>query len=173
MTELADISFRALVRSDLPRLHHWMAQPHVERWWHQAFDLAELERYDGPRIDGTEPTHVFVIELAARPSGFIQWYRWRDYPGHAARLGAAPSTAGVDLAIGEVELLGQGLGSRALRAFVARVILADPAITACVADPAAENVRSLRAFERAGFVKTATFTDDENVTRSVYFFAPI
>lgn len=146
------IVFRPLDWADLPPLQRWLSEPHVEAWWHEALDLDGVRAKYGPRIDGTESTHVYIIEYAKRPIGWIQWYRWSDYPEHAAHLGAGPTTAGVDLALGEADYLGRGLGSRSLRAFVADVVFADPTMTACISDPDERNVRSLRAFEKAGFV---------------------
>jgi RimJ/RimL family protein N-acetyltransferase len=153
------ISFRALERKDLQLVHRWLSEPHVRAWWHQDLDFAAVRAKYEPRIDRTEPTRVFIIEQRARPIGWIQWYRWRDYPEHAARLGADPSTAGIDLALGEHEMLGLGLGSRAVRYFVRGTVFADPAITACVTDPEERNFRSVRAFEKAGFERIATVQD--------------
>jgi aminoglycoside 6'-N-acetyltransferase len=142
--------------------------PHVDDWWHESLDLAGVHAKYLPRIDGTEPTHVFVIEHGGRPIGWIQWYRWADYSEHAALLGAEPEAAGIDLAIGETEMIGLGLGSSAIRAFVECVVFTDPAITACISDPETRNGRSLRAFEKAGFgvVRTVQLPG-ESVTRHV------
>jgi len=101
------ISFRPLERSDFPLLERWLSEPHVDAWWHEPLDLAGLEHKYGPRIDGIEPTHVFIIEHERQPIGWVQWYRWSDYPKHAAQFGAEPNAAGIDLAIGKVSALGQ------------------------------------------------------------------
>lgn len=151
-----DISFRPLGRADLPLMQRWLSLPHVDAWWHQPLDAAGVQAKYGPRIDGSEPTHVFLIEYGGRPIGWIQRYRWADYAEHAALLGAEPEAAGVDLAIGDVGMLGLGLGTRALRAFVDRIVFADSAITACVSDPEARNTRSVRVFEKAGFARART-----------------
>jgi aminoglycoside 6'-N-acetyltransferase len=151
-----DVSFRALQRKDFRLLHGWLSLPHVDAWWHERLDLAGIERKYGPRVDGNEPTHVFLIEHHAQPIGWIQWYRWADYPEHGALLGAEPDSAGIDLAIGAPELTGRGLGPLAIRAFLERVVFAERAMTACVSDPETQNLRSLRAFEKAGFVKVRT-----------------
>lgn len=58
----------------------------------------------------------------------------------------------MDLAIGEPELLGRGLGARAIRGLLDDVIFKDAGLTGCVVDPDASNERSVRAFEKAGFV---------------------
>jgi RimJ/RimL family protein N-acetyltransferase len=125
--------------------------PHVHAWWREKPDL---EAKYGPAIDGTEPIYVFLIERDKQPIGFIQWYRWADFAEHAAQLGAAPDSAGIDLAIGAPEMVGRGLGALAIRAFLDEIVFVQPGITACVADPETQNTRSLRAFEKAGFTKT-------------------
>ena len=145
------ISFRPLGRSDFPLLQRWLAQPHVVQWWHEPLDLAGVEAKYGPRVDGTEPTHVFVIEDSRRPVGWIQWYWWADYPRHARQLGADMTSAGIDLAIGELEMIGRGLGPNAIRQFLEQIVWVDPAINAVVTDPEENNLQSLRAFQKAGF----------------------
>lgn len=155
-SHLGDLRFRPLRHDDLPQLVRWLAEPHVEEWWHERLDLEAARAKYAPRIEGREPCHVFVIVREGRAIGWIQWYRWADYPEHAARLGATVSEAGIDLAIGDREHVGRGVGSRAIRAFVEQIVFADTAITGCVSDPEEANVRSVRAFEKAGFVVTRT-----------------
>jgi len=149
-------SFRPLFRSDFHLLQSWLCAPHVAPWWRQPFDLAQVEAHFGPRVDGAEPTHVFVIELSGRPIGWIQWYRWADYPEHARQLSAEPGSAGIDLAIGEPDLTGLGLGPAILRAFLTRVVFSHADICAVAADPEVANLRSLGAFRKAGFTEVRT-----------------
>jgi RimJ/RimL family protein N-acetyltransferase len=163
--------FRPLQRSDLPLLHRWLWEPHVVRWWGEPLSFDEIEAKYQPRIDGTEPTHVFIMEYGLRPIGLIQWYKWSDYPAHAAKLEAEPQSAGIDLTIGEGDLLARGIGSAAIRQFVREVVFADPAITAVFADPEEANPRSVGAFMKAGFhVVRTTTSPGENVPRSVVRF---
>lgn len=150
------VSFRPLNRSDFPQLQRWLAEPHVVAWWHEPLDLRDIETKYGPRIDGIEPTHVFAIEFHQRPVGWIQWYRWSDYQEHAQQLGAEPESAGIDLAIGEKELIGIGLGSSVIREFLDQIVFIDPSINAIVTDPEECNRRSLNAFKKAGFTITKT-----------------
>jgi aminoglycoside 6'-N-acetyltransferase len=88
-TKLAVI-FRPLQRSDLPLLQKWLAAPHVAVWWNERFDMSSLEAKYGPCIDGSEPVHVYTVEYRGAQIGWIQWYRWRDFPEHANRLGLRP-----------------------------------------------------------------------------------
>ena len=153
------LGFRSLSEQDLPLLQVWLSRPHVAEWWRQPLDLDGVRSMFRPAIAGRKPTHVYVIERHGQPVGWIQWYRWSNFPEHAARIGAEPHTAGIDLAIGEPELLGQGIGTRAIRTFVERWVFVDPTITACITDPDERNVRSLRALEKAGFVALRSVFD--------------
>jgi aminoglycoside 6'-N-acetyltransferase len=128
-----------------------MSAPHVAAWWHESLDLESVDLKYGPRVDGIEPTHVFVIEHTKRAIGWIQWYLWSDYPEHARQLSAEPASAGIDLAIGELAMTGLGLGPVAILEFVRQIVFADPRVSAVITDPEENNIRSLRAFKKAGF----------------------
>ena len=150
----ASISFRPLGRSDFPLLQEWLSAPHVAVWWNERLDLASIEAKYGPRVDGAEPTHVFLIEHDGRPVGWIQWHRWLDYPEHAQQLSAELGSAGIDLAIGELAMTGLGLGPVAICGFLRQIVFRDPSVCAVITDPEEGNLRSLRAFEKAGFAVT-------------------
>jgi len=152
----ASITFRPLARSDFPLLREWLSAPHVVAWWREPLDCEGVEAKYGPRVDGTEPTHVFVIEHQGLPIGWIQWYLWSDYPEHARQLGAEFSSGGIDLAIGDLAMTGLGLGPVSIRAFLMQIVFANPSVSAVVADPEADNRRSLSAFRKAGFTATKT-----------------
>ena len=122
----------------------------------------------GPRVDGVEPTRVFVIEYTGRPIGWIQWYLWSDYPEHARQLRAELASAGIDLAIGELAMTGLGLGPVAIREFLRQIVFADPSVRPVITDPEESNFRSLRAFEKAGFTLANTIQlDGENFKRKI------
>jgi aminoglycoside 6'-N-acetyltransferase len=134
----------------------------VAIWWNEHFDLASLEAKYGPGIDGSEPIHVYLIQFEGVPIGWIQWYRWRDFPEHAIRLGADHRSAGIDLAIGETEMTGRGLGPAVIREFGTNYIFANGDLDAIVADPSVSNLHSVSAFKKAGFriVSTAHLVDE-------------
>jgi len=145
------ISFRELARSDFPLLQRWLAAPHVAVWWNERFDLDSLEAKYGPAIDGSEPIHAYLIQSEGVPIGWIQWYRWRDFPAHAVQVGADPMSAGIDLAIGDIEMTGRGLGPVVIREFGTHYIFTHGDVAAIVADPSTRNSRSVSAFKKAGF----------------------
>jgi aminoglycoside 6'-N-acetyltransferase len=126
----------------------------VTAWWHERLDLANVDAKYGPPVDGAEPTHVFVIEHGGRPVGWIQWYLWSDYPKHALQLRAELASVGIDLAIGELAMTGLGLGPVAICEFLRQIVFADPSVSAVITNPEVANLRSLRAFKKAGFTVT-------------------
>jgi hypothetical protein len=106
-------------------------------------------------MNGSPPStwllDVFVIEHDGRPVGWIQWYLWSDYPEHALELKAELASAGIDLAIGKLAMTGLGLGPVAIYEFLRQIVFADPSVSAVITDPEEGDLRSLRAFEKAGF----------------------
>jgi len=163
-----ELKFRPMTRTDFPVFQKWLSKPHVDAWWHQPFNLVEIEEKYGPRVDGIQPTYMYVVLYRENPIGWIQWYRWADYPDHAAQLSAAKSAAGIDLGIGETDFLGKGLGPKVIHQFIQEIVFVHPEITGIVSDPEEENVRSLRAFEKAGFdIKKVIQLKGESVKRRV------
>jgi aminoglycoside 6'-N-acetyltransferase len=146
-----DIGFLLLQRADFPDLQRWLSEPHVSRWWGQPPETADLEEKYGPTIDRTDPTFVFVITLDRRPIGMIQTYRLSDNPEYETAVGVERA-AGVDLFIGDPDLVGIGLGTEILRVFVGRIGWPTyPEVRRYMAGPSIDNGRSRRAFEKAGF----------------------
>jgi aminoglycoside 6'-N-acetyltransferase len=146
------IAFRPLARDDFPQVASWLREPHVAEWWQEPHDSDGVEREFGPCVEGTDPTRVFVILSAERPVGVIQTYRLDDNPGYAVAIGIE-SGAGLDLFVGDPSMVGRGFGSSAIRLFLERVVWrVYPDVLHCAAGPSVRNLRSQRAFQRAGFV---------------------
>jgi RimJ/RimL family protein N-acetyltransferase len=156
------VGFRPLHESDLPLLHEWLGREHVRRWWGDPGGLEETLAHYGPSLDGRDPTDLYAILVDGRDAGMIQTYVVADYPEYATLVGVGEEVAGLDLFLGEAELLGRGLGTDVIRAFVREIVFAREATRACVADPDLENLASLRAFEKAGFTRVSEFVDPED-----------
>jgi aminoglycoside 6'-N-acetyltransferase len=175
------ISFRPLDRADLPRLRDWLNTPHVYRWWGtesgpgalggpglDAATIEEVEAKYQATIDTPGTTRRFVIQVDERPVGLIQCYRLADEPEYALEISEDTATAAsVDLLIGEPELVGRGIGGYILDTFVRTIVFADDGVTRAVAGPDVRNVRSIRAFEKAGFraVRDALITGEPHPER--------
>jgi aminoglycoside 6'-N-acetyltransferase len=145
-----------MLHADLPLVSVWLEQPHVREWWiGEDADPAIVEEKYGPRIDGNEPTEMFVICCGDRPVGFLQRYLIADYPDWERSLAHVPQSraaAGIDYLIGELEETNQGVGTAAIRAFLPSIYARWPVTSVVVAIPQA-NRPSWRALERAGFVR--------------------
>ncbi|HVX31162.1 MAG TPA: GNAT family N-acetyltransferase [Nitrolancea sp.] len=158
------ISFRRLTRDDFPQLQRWLNTPHVLEWWDKPGPtLADVEKKYSPRVEGRDPTDSFIIEYAARPIGYIQRYLIEDYPDYAQHIGPIERAAGIDLFIGEADLVHRGLGAPLLKQFVRDFIFSRPSVVWCVIGPAISNRSAIRAYEKAGFVhyKTAVIPNED------------
>ena len=143
------IAFPPLREEHVVLVERWLNEEHVARWWREPVEEAIQKRYPG--IEGSRPTRQFLIELDGRPAGMIQTYLVRDHPEWQELVQVGDDAAGVDLMIGEPDLVGHGVGPRVL---TADVVFADPSTNATnvvVATVEEPNRRSRRAFEKAGF----------------------
>jgi aminoglycoside 6'-N-acetyltransferase len=143
------IEFRPLTEDDLPLVEEWLGREHVSRWWRDS--IAESLAEYRSAIDGREPTDHYLIVVDGRTVGMIQTYLVSDYQDWEEVVEVGPGVAGVDLLIGEVELIGRGLGPQVLAAFTRAIVFARPGTSAAVATVEEPNRRSWRAFEKAGF----------------------
>jgi aminoglycoside 6'-N-acetyltransferase len=120
---------------DLPALVAILAEPEVARWW-PGFDETEARLAFLGRDDVT----VLAIEHEGRVIGAIQIYEQTD-PSYRH--------VGLDLFLASA-FQGKGLGSEAVRG-VAQDLFRAGIHHRIVIDPAAANLRAIRAYERAGF----------------------
>jgi aminoglycoside 6'-N-acetyltransferase len=145
-----EITLHPVGPADLPLLSRWESAPHVARWWQEPSDLASVVEKYTPRIEGRDPTEMFVIEVDGDPAGMVQRYRHRDDEAWDRAIGI-PGAAGIDYYIGDETLIGRGIGTAVISAF-ARGLFDDYLDIDCVvAAPQQANVASWRALEKAGF----------------------
>lgn len=152
------VALRAMTRGDLPDMLRWRSAEHVRRWWHGVEEPtleAVTARY-GPRIDGMEPTRMWVVEVNGRSVGFCQDYRLRDHPEYAS-LTPDADAVGVDYAIGEPHLVGRGVGTAMLWAWLASAVRRYRDVTTYFAAPDHRNEASLRMLDKVGFVRGTWF----------------
>lgn len=145
------LDFRPLARGDLPLLHSWIQRPHVARWWREPATLADIERDYVPVDAGSSSTRAYIAVLDAQPIGFIQSYVVMGSGEGWWQEETDPGARGIDQFLADAELLGRGLGTRMVRAFVER-LFEDPAVTKVQTDPSPSNERAIRCYRRAGFV---------------------
>lgn len=117
------IEFVPMTAGDLVLFHEWLQRPHVRRWWRDRETYEEVVEHYLPSIEGHEPTDHYLIVLDDRPIGVIQTYLVSDYPEWGSIVEMGDDVAGVDLAIGEENLVGRGLGPLVLSQFARDIVL--------------------------------------------------
>ncbi len=130
----ARVTLRPVEDADRPRLLAILGEPSVARWWGSETPNAAVD-------DLFEPYQTtVVIEVAGAVVGSIQVAE-EEEPDYRH--------AGIDLFLDTVHQ-GQGLGPEAI-ALVARYLFEARGHHRLTIDPAAANLRAIRAYERVGF----------------------
>ena len=152
---VALLGFRPLAEADLPQLLCWLDAAHVRMWWRDGLDLDRVRAKYLPRIEGQEPTEVFVIVSDAQDIGVIQRYRLPDNPdgdGTVAGTGLAFSgAAGIDYLIGVPGQVGKGIGTRVVQHFTELLFTHYPDVEHILVAPQQANRASCRVLEKAGY----------------------
>ncbi|MCZ2527394.1 GNAT family N-acetyltransferase [Streptomyces sp. NPDC059506] len=135
--------------ADLGTVHAWMNDPEVARFWEMAHPPDRIGDYLREQIASAHST-PWIGCIDGEPMSYWELYR-ADLDPLARHYTARPRDAGVHLLLGPSRFRGRGLGARLLRIVSDRQLAADPYAQRVVAEPDVRNVRSVRAFERAGF----------------------
>jgi aminoglycoside 6'-N-acetyltransferase len=128
------VTLRPYDRADLPALVHLVNDPQVASWW-GAYDEAALhDELTDDRLT------VWTIVVDGSPAGVVQAMEEDD-----------PDYRHVSLDIFlSADLHGRGLGAEALRTAL-RHLFEDRGHHRATIDPAVENERAIRSYERVGF----------------------
>jgi aminoglycoside 6'-N-acetyltransferase len=133
---------RAATEADLSLLSRWRSNSHVARWWGDATLEPEREKLQDERVA------MWIAEYEHRPFAFIKDYAVKDWlPHHFEYLPSG--SRGMDVYVGEHDLLGQGHGSSVVRQHVDHLL--SQGAPAVGIDPHPDNGAARRAFEKAGF----------------------
>jgi aminoglycoside 6'-N-acetyltransferase len=162
-----DLWLRPLREDDLPLLARWRNEPHVRAWWEMdgdpvPFTLEDARKEHEEDLAADPSTTGAIIVVEHRPVGYVQWYPWAEYPEAAREMAIAfePGAFGLDIFIGEPDVVGVGVGSRAVD-LVCRTVFEERAATSVALLTALGNVHAQRAYERAGFRKVLTALDTD------------
>lgn len=136
-------------------LGEWLAAPHVREWWDHDPSVDALEGDFGDAVDGAEPGEDWIAELGGRPIGLVQYSRFSDYPDYTLEMApvypVGDGVASIDYLVGEQDMIGRGVGSAMISAFVEFVWTNDPSTNSLVVPVNSANERSWRALLRSGF----------------------
>ncbi|HSP09485.1 MAG TPA: GNAT family protein [Candidatus Dormibacteraeota bacterium] len=129
-----NVRLRPVQPDDTERLQKIFADPAVSQWWGDA------ARSVGDAMNPTEGESCFVIELGPDAIGFIQCHE---------ELDPTYRSAGIDLAL-RSEWQGIGLGPDAIKT-LARHLITEGGHHRLTIDPAAHNIRAIKAYRSVGF----------------------
>jgi aminoglycoside 6'-N-acetyltransferase len=136
---------RPVREADAERLEAILREPEVSRWWgaHDAKSVRE-------ELIEPEDVVVYAIEADGELIGAIQYGEEADPDYRHANL---------DIFL-TAERHGQGLGSAAIRV-LARHLFDERGHHRLTIDPAADNERAIRAYERVGFRRVGVMREYE------------
>lgn len=166
-----EFTFAPLREEDLGLVRTWLLHPHVRSW----YDDVPAESYPDTTIGeyreairGEDPTDLFVISLDGRPIGALQSYRIDDHPEYAAQVALSRPAIGIDLFIGEPDLIGRGHGPALIRVFLRDIAFPRYGVDLCVIGPTASNDAAIRAYEKAGFRFLKTYLEPDTREQEHY-----
>jgi RimJ/RimL family protein N-acetyltransferase len=139
---------------DLGLLVEWMNDPAVDAYWELAGPAATTRRHVEAQLGGDSHSLPCLGFLDGVPTGYFELYR-ADLDPLARHYPALPEDIGIHLLLGPAESRGRGLGGVLLDALAARILHQRPRCHRVVAEPDVRNTASVRAFQKAGFERTA------------------
>lgn len=152
MPEVALVAFDPA--RDSERLRGWLAQPHVAKWWGDAARAMRHVRESAPALHA-------LIAVDGTPVGYLCWGPLPAEELQATDLTDLPSDlVDIDLFIGDRDLIGHGVGTRALELLLER-LRRESSIQFAGVGPSASNTKAIRCYQKAGFRLHRDFQDRE------------
>lgn len=158
------ISFRRLSEQDFPLLIKWLETPHVKIWWDSevVWTLDKItQKYSSYvnqyKIENGKKKSIFafIILLDEQPIGYIQYYDACDFLNLPAdKAFDFQRSAAIDFYLGEKSILGQGLGSVALKQFVQNIVFQQ--FDTALVTPDIKNHSAITCYQKAGFMPFLT-----------------
>ena len=141
--------------ADYRAMQAWFAEPELKQFvWcdEKGEGLVPPERIEekyGGRVKAQKDVFPYFILNDGTPIGFIQYYL------------QGSKTIGLDMWIGVKGERSRGHGSEALRQMMGLIHIKHPDVHTLFIDPEVENKRAVRCYEKAGFINTGVFKDEE------------
>lgn len=169
------ISFRSLSEQDFPFLLKWLETPHVKTWWDSevVWTIDKItQKYSSYvnqyKIENGKKKSIFafIILLDEQPIGYIQYYDARDFlPLPVSKTFDFKKSAAIDFYLGEKSILGQGVGSVALKQFVQNIVFQQ--FDTALVTPDIKNHSAIACYQKAGFIPCLT----KEETNELWFIA--
>ena len=165
------IAFRNLSENYFPLLLKWLEMPHVKMWWDSdvVWTMDKIARKYGSylnqyKIENGKKRSIFafIIVLDEQPIGYIQYYDACDFLSLPANKAFDfQKVAAIDFYLGEESVLGQGLGSAALKQFVQHIVFQQ--FDMALVTPEIKNLSAIACYQKAGFMPCLTKEEDHEL----------
>ena len=156
-TDTGTFTFQPLIKSDLPLLFKWFAQPYIAALWKEPTEWEKFEEKFAKRLRSTD-TFSFIAGVGDKTIGYIQYHLINDADRALfANVQLPVETVGLDLFIGEPSYLDKGYGTKLLRSFMEYVKKCRPLCKRIIIDPAPDNHRAIKCYEKVGFKVLGTY----------------
>ncbi len=145
---------------DYEMMHRWLNKPHVlaSYSYHPSSIEEVMEKYK-KRIKGENHVIPSFILYKGKEIGYIQFYPVTDEYGLRDKqiLNRYLKPFAADIFIGEEDMQGKGLAPETLM-MLQDYLFSEKDCDAVLIDPDIDNLRGLRAYEKAGFRRLTEFT---------------
>ena len=143
--------FERLAENHWPLLCDWLNRPHIAERWGGPVSEAEVRSKYSARIQSTSVS-CYIAVFDGVPAGFIQSYVAAEGTDGWWPDEHDPGVIGIDQFVADADNLGRGVGTLMVSEFV-RHLFQNFAVTKIQADPAPDNLRAIRCYEKCGFRK--------------------
>jgi aminoglycoside 6'-N-acetyltransferase len=156
--------FEKLGKEHFPLLLKWLEAPHVKKWWDRDIKWTPelIEKKYSDYVKGfkrlkletqviEKPIDAFIINDNKVDIGYIQYYDKQDFPPEQGydTSWIPEGCAAIDWYIGELDYIGQGIGSKVLNMFLSELVF--KVFPGAFVDPNVANIAAIRVYENVGF----------------------
>jgi len=156
------IEFKLVSSNDYDRLFKWLNTGKVLKWFGLNKLISKEDIAKKYSVTSDPKTKNYMIINNDEPVGFIKTYLIRDYPDYFKYLGLDDNPAGFDIFIAD-EFRGKGLGVKAIKKFINKIIFSNPDIKRIIIGPEESNLNAIKTYEKAGFkfLKLVSIPDEK------------
>ncbi len=132
----------------------WLQRPHVAKWWGDSARAMQHASACAPE------SHALIV-ADGMPVGYVCWQQLPAEELEDADLKDVPGgLMDIDILLGDPDLLGQGIGTQALRLLLTR-LRSEQMVGFAGLGTSTSNTRAIRCYEKAGFQLHRMFQDPE------------
>lgn len=141
----SDVTLTPFSSTDIELLGQWLTAPHVAAWYPDPENHIAWAANPPPSGDRA------LITVGGRAVGYIRWQSvLREVLDSVGLYEIPAGSVDVDMLIGDLEFVGQGIGARALLLLVLQ-LLQRGNVPLVGLSPSVQNLFAQRAYAKAGF----------------------